>query len=294
MSDVVAPVAPVVTPAAPAAQPVTKGPVVEVKPQLPKPVEPEAVEDYEIDGKKVSLTKTQARTYIQKAGAVDKRFQQVSEKEKQLDALLKSFDEDPEAALAKLGKDPKKIIQEMLARSAKLELMTPEQKERHALEQERDKYKSRVEAEEKARTDAQQAELDKRNFAALETQLLSAAQSNNLDQTPETLELMCDIALEAINLGMPITPNQVAQEVILRQREHLEARDKKILSKLDDSKLVAYLGPDIIKRIQKASLALVPSPAAKTKTGPAKLPPRAEGGKFMRESDFDKKFGFRR
>ncbi len=100
--------------------------------------------------------------------------------------------------------------------------------------------------------------------------------------------------LEAIDLGYPITPNQIAQEVIRRQHEHIEARDKKILAKLDDAKLKEYLGPDIIKRLQKATLQEIPAPTIKPRATVTKLPPRAEGGKFMRESDFDKKFGFRR
>lgn len=298
MSEAVAPapVAPSAPVVAESVRPNGKtGPIVEVKPQLVKPVEPEVAEEYEMDGKKVYLTKTQVRTHFQKYGAVDKRFQQVTEKEKELRIRLEEFEKDPEAAYARSGKDPIKVIQEMLARNAKLQSMTDEQRELFKLQTERDQLRSKLEAEEVAKAKAKEAEVDARTLETVTAHMLAAAESKGLDRTPETLDLMCVVAQEALELEYPLTYNQLADEVVRRQTEHVSDRDRKILAKMsDDEKLLKYLGPDVVKRVQKASLAAIPVPSAKPKASVTKLPPRNEGGRFLREVDFDKKFGFRR
>lgn len=287
MADVIATVTPVtVSPAAPDG---TAAPT----PAITRPAEPEPTDDYEIDGKKVTLTRTQAKTYIQKAAAVDKRLQSVAEKEKKLDAMLADFEKDPEAVLAKAGKDPAKALEAFLTKKAAQGLMTQEQKERAALEAERDELKAKQKAvEDEKRTKAEQ-EIDRRNFEAIEQQLVAAADRSGVDGTPEALEMMCEVAIEALDLGLNLTPDQIAQEVIRRQKEHVEARDKKLLSKLEGKKLLEYLGPDLVKRIQAATLAGIPAPAVKPRAKPTALPPRSEAGKFVSENDFNRKFGLR-
>ncbi len=292
MSEAVAPVAP--TPANGAPPEAPQKPA-----EVAKPVNVEVAEEYDIEGEKVMLTRTQARTRLQKAGALDKRIQQTTESQKKLDALLKAFEEDPEATLAKLGKDPQKLIAEHLARKAKTELMTPEQREAQKLQQERDEYKAKVEAIESEKKAAAQAQIDQRNFTALEQQLIAAADKAGLDQSPEVLEWMADIAIEAVELGYSITPEQVAQEVILRQTQTIEQRDKKLLAKLEGKKLLGYLGETTLARVKAAlaeadaeSLKKIPPPQ-KPKVTQVRAHTRTEKG-FLSETEFDKKFAWKK
>lgn len=305
MSDIAAPAAPV----APAASGESGAKPAETAP-VTKAAEPEPSEEYEIDGKKVSLTKTQARTYIQKSFAVDKRMQTVAEKEKAANALVAEFERDPEAAMRKAGKDPEKILQALLERKAKQATMTPEQLERAKLEEERDALKADKEKREKAEKAKADSELDQHNEKALETQLIEAADAHGLDGTPETLEELCDIALELLELGLNPSAAQVAQEFIRRDGEYLELREKKVVPRLKGPKLNAYLkanvgallklpaaellevlGPEGVKAIQEATLTKLPGPGARVapKGAPIVPPPRNGAGRFISEAQFDKK-----
>ncbi len=95
---------------------------------------------------------------------------------------------------------------------------------------------------------------------------------------------------------MPTT-DQVVQEYIRREKEHIETRDRKVLSKLDGRKLLDYLGKDTLARVDAAraaanaeSLKAIPAPQAKRP--PPNAPVKRDSqGKYVRESDFDKKFG---
>lgn len=288
MSDVIAPAAP----AAPASAAATPPPVVT------KPAEAEPTFELEIDGKKTSLTHTQARTELQKRAAADKRMQEATEKQKKLDALLKKFEEDPEAALKELGKDPAKTIAAHLERKAKEALMTPEQVEAARLKAERDEYKAKHEATEKEKLAAAQKEADARNSQAMEEQLVAVADKYNLDADPQVLEELCDVAIELLEYGVAPTADQVAQEYMRREKEHIEARDRKRLSKLEGKKLLEYLGNPTLEKIKAAfaqldaeSLKNIPAPVVKKKAEAPVARPRDEKGKYVNEQSFDRKFG---
>ncbi len=296
MSDVVAPVTPAAAPSgAPpngAQKPIAaKAPDTKPAP----PVEVDDSEEYIVDGKPVRWTKAQRQLNFQKAIAADKRLKEAADKRAQADDLIKLFETDPEAALAKAGKDPAKLIAEHLAKKAKLELMTPEQREADKLQRERDEWRTKAEAAEKEKQSAHQAEVDKRNFSALESQLIGAADRHGLDSSPETLQSLCDIALEFLEYEVLPSADQIAKEHLRREREHIEKRDKRLLSVLSGKKLLDYLGADGLSKVKAAlaeadaaSLNDIPKPQARPKVQ-VKAHEREVKG-YVREADFDKKF----
>lgn len=297
MSEPVAAPAPAAAPAeAPVVEPVNAAPVAE------------ETETYEIDGKTVELTRTQARTLLQKAGAVDKRLQQATETQKKLDALIAAFEADPEAALSKLGKDPAKVIENMLAKRAALELMTTEQRETAALKEERDALKAAADKATADKKAAAEAELDEHNSRALEEQLVSIADKHGLDATPETLEGLCQVAIDLSDLGLVPTAEQVGQEFMRREAEALEAYQRKVRPRLKGDRLKSYLkeqipslvglppeellellGPDGVKAVLSATLVKA-KPASKPATATVKSTRRGPGGKFLSEAQFDSKY----
>ncbi len=296
MSEVAAPVVPAVAPTNGAHPTTPQKPAAAIKaPVESKPVEVDDSEEYVVDGKPVRLNKAQRQLHFQKALAADKRMKEAADARNKLADDEKLFEEDPEAYFAKKGKDGSKFIAAHLEKKAKLELMSPEQREAQRLQSERDEYKAKVEAVEAKEKAAKQAAIDERNFKALETQLIAAADTHGLDGSPETLESLCDIAIEFIEAEVPISAEQVAQEHIRRERERLEARDKKLLPLLKGKKLLAYIGPAALAEIKAAmaeadaaSLNDIPKPQARPKVQ-VKAHVREVKG-YVRESDFDKKF----
>lgn len=303
------------TAAAPAAAPVAAAaPAIEPKAVALPTAEAEPTDNYDIDGKTVALTRTQARTYIQKAGAVDKRMQETAESKKKLDSIIADFEKDPEEALRKLGRDPAKIIAGLMERKAKLELMSPEQQAAAKLQEERDELAGKLaKLEEERKTEARVA-LDKRTQETVENQLIASAEKYGLDKTPAVLEGLCDVADELLEYGTVPTVDQIVQEFIRQEDERIEAHDKKLLPRLKGDRLKAYLksnipallalppaellellGPAGVKAIQTATLSKVPA-AAKKPQAPAPVAPsriaqaRNAAGQFLTEADFDRKF----
>lgn len=280
MADGTAAAPAVVTPTAPAAQPAGEAgkPAVAAKPAA----QAERTLRLVIDGVEKTLTETQAITQLQKMGATDKRFQEATKKEQKLEAILKAFEEDPEAALAKLGKDPSKLISEHLAKKAKLDLLTPEQQEKAKLEAELATLKAQQAETEKEKLTAKQAEMDANAEQVMEVQMIEAAKRHNLEGNWETLEMMTEVALEAIELGLTsITNDQIAQEVLRRQAEHLDAREKKILSRMTPAQLIEYVGKDRFKLMLKESLKAIPGANSKPAAAkPPEAPKPANGKKY--------------
>lgn len=290
MSEVAAP--PVATVAAPTAEP--RAPVAA---KAPAPA-PEQVEVYEIDGEKVSLTRAQARTIIQKGVASDKRFRESAEARAKQEDWERLFDEDPEEALRQRGKDPEKAFAEHLAKRAKQALMTPEQLEAAALKEKLAKLEAESAKTKAEKKKAADAELDAKNSEIMQSKLIAAADKYSLEATPEVLEGLCDVAIDLMEYGAEPSPDQIAQEYQRRELEGIERRDAKKMSQLSGKALLTYLGAANIAKLKTAlaaadaeSLKGIPAPAAKVRPAAAKVQPRDVKGAYIRENDFDKKFG---
>ncbi len=290
-----------IAPVAPVAPVVTNKPAL-VKSEPVKPVEAKAPEvddseEYVVDGKTTRLNKEQRKLHFQKALAADKRIQAAAEETRKASELVKLFETDPEAALRKLNKDPDKLFASHLEKKAKLELMTQEQRDAESLRTRAEAAEAKAKKFEDEQKTAKQAETDARNFKALETQLIGAADKHGLSDTPETLEGLCDIALEFLEYGTTITADQVAQEFIRREKEHFEAKDKRLFSVLKGPKLLAYLGDATVAEIKAAlsaadaeSLKGIQPPKAKIKVAAHERAVRPRSG-HISENSFDKKFG---
>lgn len=267
-------------------------PEAKAKPAAQAKPPPEELFELKVNGKVEKLTRSQLLLRAQKAEAGERRFREAAEAQKKAEALIAEFEADPEAVLAKLGKDPSAIIDAHLAKKAKDATLTPEQRELEQLRKERDELKAKHEATEKEKQTAAQAAEDEKTAARLEETLLSAADKAGMDRNAQTLEQLCDVALEYIEMGIQVDAAQVCDEVQRRQKEHVSARDQKILSKLPDEKLAEYLGPDVLARLNKASLKQIPAPGTKQKQTEPREPKPAKG--YLSEADFDKALGFRR
>jgi hypothetical protein len=278
-------------------------------PVEPAAPEPEATEDYEVDGKKITLTATQRRTAVQKGFAADKRIQTATETQKKLDALIADFEKDPEATLSKLGKNPEKILADLLERKAKQALLTPEQREAADLKEKLATHEADKAKREKADKEREDAKLDAATETSVENDLIAVANKFGLDATPAVLEELCDAALHLMDMGIKKpSVEEIGAEYQLREDEALETRDRKLLPRLKGPRLLAYiksnvgallklpanelleaLGPEGVKTIQAATLTKVPTGASKVKAAVIAPPPRNGAGRFISEGQFDAK-----
>lgn len=253
-------------------------------------------EEYVVDGKPVRLTKAQRALHFQKGLAADKRLKEAADARKKSEDFQKLLETDFEAAVRQAGHDPEKLYAAQLERKAKQELMTDEQRRFAQLEQERDAAKADAEKVRKEQTKAKQDALDEANFGRLRTEIVASAERLKLDETPDVLEGICDIAMEFLEYGVELTTDQAAQEYIRREREHVETKDKKLTSILSGKKLLEYLGKETLAKIDAArkeadaeSLKGVPAPQARIKVAAHERSVKPKTG-HMSELEFDRKF----
>ena len=243
-----------------------------------------------INGEERQVTREQLLRMAQKAEASEERFRKAAETSKRLDGLLSALSEDPVGVMLKLGVDLDRSLAPYLKQRADEAALDDNEREKLALARERDQYKRKAEEADQAKKLEAQRQLDERNAQRLEATLLKAAEAKGLSGDPETLELLTTVALEAIELGYEMTPEQVCDEVLWRQSQREETFGKQRLGKLDGETLLKFLGDDVIKRIQAATLKRQPAPEqTKKPKGEPKTKPPTRG--YVTPREFEKKFG---
>jgi hypothetical protein len=237
-----------------------------------KEAKPEVKEDLfevKVNGKVKHLTRDQMIVAAQKAEAANEKFSEVSKKEARIEAFMEEMANNPEEALSKIGIDVDSLAEKRLAEKVKKSQQTPEQTKQSELEAKLAAYEAKEKAALDAKTKEENRVKDEANTSKITNGLQEAAKRHNI-KSWAGLEDMATIALEAISQGYEPTPDQIAQEVLRRQEEHLAEKDSKVYSKLDGADLLDYLGKATVDKVLKASLAAkgIKAPVSKAKAPP--------------------------
>jgi len=278
----------------------TSGGVPDVQTVADKNAEPakgqEELFEVVVNGKTLKLTKEQLLTRAQKAEAAAEQFREsakvkkeLAEQNKLIERLLKDLVEDPDKVYSALGQDPDKVRNDWLARKAKNDAMDPAERQRLAMENELHSTKSELEQARQEKANALQAQMDERQGQLIEKTLVSAAQKHGLPKTPQTLELMVTTAMEALELGIEMTGDQVAAEVKYQQQQALDAQKSRV-DALSGDELLDFLGKENVSKLLKATKARIPTPGtvkpAPVTNGHTVKPP--DGG-YTTPQDFEKR-----
>lgn len=242
-----------------------------------------------VKGKPLKLTKEQILARAQKSEAAEETMREARAAIRQSEELFAQFQEDPEAVLAKFGLDPDKILSRHVEKKAKEAALTPEEREKQRIERELQEKTAKLEAFEKEKREAAQKEIDERTWNQLEETFIAKAEEHGLPKSPATLQMMAEVAMEALDYGYALTPDQICHEVLFRQKQHLRERDERLLKHMSADQLIEYIGPERFAQMQQASLKRAPPPgkAKKAETpAPAKRPEKG----YISPSEFLKKY----
>jgi hypothetical protein len=206
-------------------------------------------QEYEEELDEVAIT-----TRLQKAHAAEKRMQEAAESRKRQQQLIDLGKENfEEAAKALWGLDPRAHYEKMLADEYDRQLqeadMTPEQralaeKERALAEREAEVKKWRDEREQ----EKQNAELTQQRQSE-ERYLSEALELSKLPKTHESLYYLAETASLNEEMGIELSPEQVANET----RERLKSISNHVLDGFDndDAGLVRWLGEKRIQQVRR-------------------------------------------
>lgn len=259
-------------PAAPAPKPTAETAPVDGAPPpadaAPKP--PEDLLEYVVDGEKRQMTREQAIRRLQKETAAEKRMHEAAEALKKAQAFDKFFRERPADALAHAGVDVKAFAQEILKREAETALLSDAEKKELEYQRRIEALETEKKQREEAEAKRQQDERDEVLFAQMEKEYVAAATAAGLEGTPDNLLRMVQIGAEYMDLGVPMTAEQIIAEMRDREDAAFGALEKKVIGGLKGEALAKRLGPAVVEEILKWSIErLNATPAYKQPEPPA-------------------------
>ncbi len=222
----------------------------------------------------------------QKGWASDEKFQKASGKEKMMADLISKFEEDPDAFIKYIGKDPVEIYKKQLAKELQRRVMTPEQRELADAKARLAEYeageKRRKEDEHKQQVDKLQAHYEQE----YDKQMSEAIVAGGLPKTAKTIKRMAQLAYKNLEMGLDLPWGSIAEMV----KDEYKQDMKELFGASDADKLIEMFGPEVAKKLSGASLknrAIDPEPVTEKNRSAAKPRELKEVPKYATDDDWE-------
>ena len=250
-----------------------KGEALAQKPAAPKA--PTAAERrkyaLKVDGQEIEeeLTDDEIRVRLQKAHAVDKRFQEVASQRKQIEEALKTLKTDPAKALKEIaGLDLDEWAEKRIMERYQESMMPEAEREKVELQRKLAEYERQFEEQKTAAETSKREAYEQQVFEQTEQEFLQAIEQMGFEDKgfsrTVVLPMMAEIAEAALDYGVELTPAQMAAEA----NKRLETIHRRQVQGLKGDALLKYLGEDVVNEAIRAKLAGVRGATAKAPTPP--------------------------
>ena len=210
---------------------------------------------YVIDGEQVEeevdfSDKEALKKRFQLGHAAQKRMAEAKAAKAKAYEIVKAFEDDPANILERLGPKGLEAAEKFLMKKIQEQMKSPEEREYEMTKAELAKYKEQEklakEAEEKQKISAQEAKYAQEFQATI----ISALEKTGLPKTPDLVKRMAFIMSKNLELGLDLSPDELAQEVRKDQQELIKSLSKDA----SIEQLLEMLGPDIANKIRKYDL----------------------------------------
>jgi hypothetical protein len=265
---------PVKTPAAPK----------DAAPKAPTPAEKRRYA-LKVDGQDIEeeLSDDEIRVRLQKAHAVDKRFAEVANQRKQIEAALNQLKTDPAKALKEIaGLDLDEWAEKRILERYQEAMLPEAEREKAEMQRKLADYERQFEEQKTAAETAKQQAYEQQVFEKTEQEFISAVEQLGYDKgfsRTVLVPMMAEIAESALDYGVELTPSQMASEA----NKRLETIHRRQVQGLKGDQLLRYLGDDVVTEAIRAKLSATRGTAAAPSTPPppARKPVTAEPRKTM-------------
>ena len=180
---------------------------------------------------------------LQLAKAAEKRIGQAKAEKQKAMEILKAFEE---GTLLKKHPKARELAEQLLVEQLQQEMMTPEQKELMELK----KYKEERERSELERQKAlEMAEAQQKESAIaqqFQKTIIDALDKSGLPKTPDMAKRMAYIMKKNLDLGLSLTPEDLAAEV----KSELNGLLKALIGGAEGEQLISLFGDDVAKKIR--------------------------------------------
>lgn len=250
--------------------------------------------DEEVDEESLILAGTRAKQIEQ---AARRQWEEAQAVKRELDGFRNTWEQDPVAALEKLGPAARQAAEQFLLRELQREQVKAQDPEKFELMRQAEEAKRlRAQVEEAQRQQQeQQVKAQQEHFAGVIDQEFAAVMKEaNLPKTTESVRLLAQEAMRLADLGVPPTRDQL-QAIVPIVREKIGKMAQSTLSGMEGEALLKFIGPDVRRRIRDAELALLknskkvsappPGPAARPENPRRPLTQEEWRAKYMSDLD---------
>lgn len=233
------------------------------------------------------------REMAQKGEGADQKFQEASKMRKQMEQFAKLMQDDPIAALKRLGHDPDSIAEMHMQKRLEEMQKSPEQLEREALQKELEGMKKDKERIENERLEMEKKAAQESYSRKLDTEITEALAKSEMPKSPYVVKRLAEYMMMGLKKdpnfdvkdAVPLVERQIKREI----QEMFEAMPEDIVEKL--------LGQNVTTKLRKRRLSQMkkaPATAAEIKqTGKAEInkSKQEEVKKPVSAKDLFKSFG---
>lgn len=204
------------------------------------------VQEYDLD----SADPNELSTHLARSHAAQQYIEQARQERARVQEVLELFKKNPFEAAKYLEVDLDKAAEQRLVERYKMQTMTPEQRQAYELQQKYKQLEEKLQGyEQKEKTTAQQIQEQKYMDHYSKT-FGEALKKTGLQGSPDLLVRMAEIAKMNLELGINLTPEQLAVET----KRHISDLSRPMLRSMSDDGLVEWLGPETVKRVLKHSV----------------------------------------
>lgn len=241
--------------------------------------EPEELFELTVNGKVEKLTREQAVRELQKGRAAGEKFKSAAEMTRKAQQLFQALEGDHAGDVLEqiLGDRFDTIAEQRMARRAEQALLTPEEREHASLQRKLADYEAREQQRQEQEQKAQVEQQSNAMVQHLDKAITAIANKGNLPGTPETLAAIAEVLMEADDIGLNMTEEQVAAEVQEKLDGVSKNLEQRILGGLKGDALLDRVGPTIAQAIVDATVArfntgnpYAPPPVTEPEPEPAK------------------------
>ncbi len=203
-----------------------------------------------IAGEEREITTDEALKDYELRQASYKRMAEAAAKEKEYQAFQEQLEKDPIKLLKSKNPKFREMAEKFLADELMEEMMSPEEKQKAAIEQELAQYKKR-EAEAKQREEQQQQTVAQQKAAQeIDIGLSKALENTFLPKDEFTVARIANTMISALQAGV-----DMSYEDAVRLTEENEINGfRKGVESLEGEKLLKYLGETVAEKIRKADI----------------------------------------
>jgi len=213
------------------------------------------------------------------------KFEQASKARKQAESILELLQKDPSKALTSMGMDVRKLAEDFLVEEAKKLQMTPEQRQKHDIEQEIQKLKAEKDQLVKDQQEQHIATLQAKYEVDIQNDIIAAIDQYKLPKNPKTVARIAEYMANALENGYEAT----ALDVATRVRQDLEEEHKALYSHFSVEDLLKLIGDQKAKEIRQYEVNKVKAkaPNAPTKTEAVPTPNKKDDDKEKKSISMD-------